>query len=696
MLFLFSITWGAASGWWSPLCVLAGALYAWLLYRNPLQLSRPYRTALAMARAVTVSLIGLLLVGPMLKTTAYRPQKPLILIAQDNSASIHLFHTPGFNPQQLTGALAGLQQQLGNDYEVHNFHFNQQLNPDISAAFNGNQTNISAALQQLNERYVNQNVGAVILATDGLYTTGADPEAAAQQLKTAVYTIAMGDTTLRRDARISNVNYNKTALSGNDFIMEALTEADQCRGQTLRLTVAEDGRAVQTQNLPVTADSYHKTVAIKLHAGRKGLHRFTISLSPLVNEATYANNTQTVYIEVLDARQKVLLVYASPHPDVSVIKQAIEQNKNYEVKAVSAAQLNTVKPADYNLVILHQTTLIDNAVLKNTFGSSSTPIWYVLGAQGNLAAFNSEQQVLQINGARQDWQEVFASPVPDFTAFTVTDSTLKKITALPPLLAPFGNYSAPSNAQVLLKQKIGNVASPYPLLLFGKAGSRPVAVLTGEGLWRWQLSEYATYGNHHAIEELIGQSVQFLTANASRQRFRVYPAKNVFNEGEEINLNAELYNEALELVNTPEVSLTLKSNSGKLYSYQFSRTSQSYQLGMAALPPGEYTYISNTRLGNTPFTASGRFSVQPLNAESLQSAANHALLKRVARQSGGVMLLPGQVNRLAALIKQNENIKTIEYADQHYAEAIELNWVLGLILLLLSVEWILRKREGEL
>ncbi|WP_462264849.1 vWA domain-containing protein [Mucilaginibacter sp.] len=696
MLFLFSITWGAASGWWSLLCVLAGALYAWLLYRNPLQLSRPYRTALAMARAVTVSLIGLLLVGPMVKTTAYRPQKPLILIAQDNSASIHLFHTPGFNPQQLTGALAGLQQQLGNDYEVHNFHFNQQLHPDISAAFNGKQTNISAALQQLNERYVNQNVGAVILATDGLYTIGADPEAAAQQLKTAVYTIAMGDTTLRRDARINNVNYNKTALSGNDFIMEVLTEADQCRGQTLRLTVAEDGRAVQTQNLPVTADSYHKTVAIKLHAGRKGLHRFTISLSPLVNEATYANNTQTVYIEVLDARQKVLLVYASPHPDVSVIKQAIEQNKNYEVKAVSAAQLNTVKPADYNLVILHQTTLIDNAVLKNTFGSSSTPIWYVLGAQGNLAAFNSEQQVLQINSARQDWQEVFAAAVPDFTAFTVTDSTLKKVTALPPLLAPFGNYSATANAQVLLKQKIGNVASPYPLLLFGKAGSRPVAVLTGEGLWRWQLSEYATYGNHHAIEELIGQSVQFLTANASRQRFRVYPAKNVFNEGEEINLNAELYNEALELVNTPEVSLTLKSNSGKLYSYQFSRTDQSYQLGMAALPPGEYTYISNTRLGNTPFTASGRFSVQPLNAESLQSAANHALLKRVARQSGGVMLLPGQVNRLAALIKQNENIKTIEYADQHYAEAIELNWVLGLILLLLSVEWILRKREGEL
>jgi hypothetical protein len=36
---------------------------------------------------------------------------------------------------------------------------------------------------------------------------------------------------------------------------------------------------------------------------------------------------------VLDARQKILLLYDGPHPDISTIKQSIESNRNFEVKA---------------------------------------------------------------------------------------------------------------------------------------------------------------------------------------------------------------------------------------------------------------------------------------------------------------------------------------------------------------------------
>jgi hypothetical protein len=37
-------------------------------------------------------------------------------------------------------------------------------------------------------------------------------------------------------------------------------------------------------------------------------------------------------VEVLDAKQKILLLYDGAHPDITVIKQAIEANKNYELK----------------------------------------------------------------------------------------------------------------------------------------------------------------------------------------------------------------------------------------------------------------------------------------------------------------------------------------------------------------------------
>jgi len=405
------------------------------------------------------------------------------------------------------------------------------------------------------------------------------------------------------------------------------------------------------------------------------------------------NNTETIYVDVLDAKQKVLLLYEGPHPDISVIRQSIESNKNYEVKASLLSQLASVKPGDYSLVILYQVTATGNNILQS-FLKAKVPVWYVLGAQSNLEAFDQDQKLLQISAGQEQMQEVFAQPATDFTDFTLSDSSRKKIALFPPLLAPYGSYSSPPAGSTLLKQKIGSVETSYPLLTFADEGGQRTGILTGEGLWRWRLAEYEAFGNHHALEELFAQGVQYLTANANRQRFIVYPSKRIFDEGENVLLNGELYNDALELINAPDVKIDLKSDAGKSYSFLFTRNNQSYQLDAGTLPVGEYSYAASTKLGDKIFNATGQLSIKPLNLEMRQSAANHQLLQSIAKQSGGRMLYPNQINRLADLIRKNENIKTIVFEDKRFNEIIDAKWVFALILLLLSVEWFLRKREG--
>jgi hypothetical protein len=323
------------------------------------------------------------------------------------------------------------------------------------------------------------------------------------------------------------------------------------------------------------------------------------------------------------------------------------------------------------------------------------PVWYIVGSQSSLQAINSEQNTVHISAGRAETQEVMPLPTNDFTAFTLSDSARKKITAFPPLIAPFGSYGTAAGTSVLLRQKIGAVATTYPLLAFSDEAGRRIGVLTGEGLWRWQLAEYQNYGNRNAIDELLSQTVQYLTANANRQRFRVYAARNVFDEGENVILNAELYNDALELINTPDMKIELKSTAGKNYSFLFTRTGQSYQLDAGSLPIGEYTYSASTQNGKQEFKASGQFTIKPLNLETRQSAANHSLLSALSKQSGGQMIKPSQLNQLADLIRKNENIKTVVYEDKHYSDLIDMKWLFVLILLLLSAEWFLRKREGE-
>ncbi len=693
---LFSITWGQVSGWWTPVCLLVGVLYAWLMYRQPVNLSDKVRYLLAVLRAIAIFLIAFLLVSPLIKTVTYQPQKPLVLIAQDNSSSITTFKPKAFDVNQFNKQIAALKGLLGSDYDVREFHFDRNLHTGLNTAYNGKQTNIASAIKQLNERFVNQNIGALILPTDGLYNQGADPQYEARNLKTSIYPIALGDTVPRRDLLIGNVNYNKTAFLGNDFIVEVLAEAYQSQGENMRLTVTEGGRLSHTQNIAVNSQSFRKTVSLKLHADRKGVHQYSIKLAPVSNELSVQNNEETIYIEVLDARQKILLVYNSPHPDVSVIKQLVEHNKNYELKAVQANDINTVKPTDYGLIILYQLTAGDNLALRIFAAQSKVPLWYIAGAQSNLDDFNQEQSTIRIIAGRTDVQEEFAVPATGFSLFTLSDSTLSKLNKFPPLLAPFGNYGSAAGASVLLKQKIGSVSTTYPLLAFQDADGRRTAALAGEGIWRWNLAEFDEYGSHAALEELFSQSIQYLTANANRQRFRVYPAKNVFDEGENILLNAELYNDALQLINTPDVNITLKNTAiNKNYSFLFSRSGQSYQLNAGILPAGTYSYSAVSKLGRQTFNAKGQFTVRALNLESRQSSANHQLLYTLAKQSGGQVLQPSQMGQLADLIRKNDNIKTVVYDDQQYTDLVDSKWFFVLILALLSTEWFLRKREGE-
>jgi len=691
MLFLFSITWEAISGWWALACLLLGCLYAWFMYRQPIELSKLLRYILFACRALVVFVISLLLLAPLVKSISYQSQKPLILVLQDNSESIKLFPTPYTNPFDLIAGLNKLKSSLGDNYEVHEFNFDRTLHNGLSNQFNGKQTDIALALKQLNERYVNQNIGAVILATDGLYNQGTDPQYEARNIKS---TVALGDTTAKRDLLIANVNYNKTAFLGNDFEIEVLTEAYQSKGEDMRLNVSEDGRQVSDQNIAINSAAFQKLVPIKLNADKKGIRKFTISIVPIKNELSTQNNTENIYVDVLDARQKILLVYNNLHPDINVIKQDIESDKNYEVKAVLLSDLSTIKPSDYSLIILHQLTGSSSAVLQNIIAKTKIPVWYMLGGQANLQDFNAAQHEVKVYDNSDQLQEVFAMPQPEFSAFNLSDSAKQKIGSLPPLLAPFGNYSSSPGNQVLFKQKIGDIATSYPLLSFADEGGRRIGLLLGEGLWRWQLAEYKASGNHHAMEELLDQSVQYLTANANHQQFRAYPAKNIFDEGEDVIINAELYNDALELVNTPDVHIDLTAHSGKKYSFLFSRNGQSYQLNAGTLPVNEYTYTANTKVGNKTFAVNGHLTVKALNLETRQSAANHQLLNTIAKQSGGQMLLPSQMDKLADLIRKNDNVKTIVYEAKHYDDLVDIKWVFILILALLSAEWFMRKREG--
>ncbi len=697
MLYLFSVSWGTVSGWWTVACLMLAVLYSIILYRQPVNLDKTWRNVLLATRAIAVFILSFLLLSPLIKKVDQHLQKPLILVLQDNSSSIKQFAAKNFQPKSFLEHLHQLSKNLGEDYDVQEFHFDKSLSNGLSDSLNGKQTDISDAFQALNNRFGNQNIGAVILVSDGLYNRGSSPVDLASTLKTNIYTVALGDTTPKKDVLIDHVDYNKTAFLGNDFVANVFVAATQTKGNGLKLRVIEDGKPVLTQQIPVLSNNFKKSFPIKINADKKGIRKYEISLQPVANEISTTNNATTIYVEVIDNRKKILILYDAPHPDIAALRQALESNQNYEVKTSLWSDFDLNKLNIYNLLILEQ--LPNNRVnlqpLMAQADRQKMSLWYLLGAQSNISQFNSLQNQINISSSNQTMQEIFAAPDASFSTFILSDSARAKITSFPPLLAPFGNYSNTA-ASILLKQKIGNVSTSYPLLAFTENDGQRTAILTGEGLWRWRLNEFQQFGNHHAFDELVSQTVQYLLVRSNHKRFNASAAKPVFDEDEDIILQAELYDKAFELINQPDVSINIKNKNGKKYSFQFSRTNKSYQLDAGILPPGEYIYEAQTKIGNENFKANGNLSIKQMIAEASESAANHQLLYALAKENAGEMILPENLNRLPELIRKNENIKTIAYQDNNYKELIDEKWVFVLILFLLSLEWFLRRRNGAI
>ncbi|MFA4866811.1 MAG: hypothetical protein WC623_01375 [Pedobacter sp.] len=679
--------------------LLIGLVFAWLLYRKTPQLDKRLRYGLATARVIVITLIGFLLFAPLIRSVSYKPEKPIILIGQDNSLSVGNIKPGNFKQQQYEEKMRQLAAELSDEYDVKIYSFSDSIKTGFDFSNNGMLTNAAQLISKLNDEYMNRNVGAVILASDGIFNRGGSPLYDLNKLKAPVYTIAMGDTIPKKDLLIANVNHNSLVYLDNDFTIEVQVQAYEANGAESILSVIKDGKKVQEERISINSNAFVKNIPVKLKATKVGLQKYTIQLSPIGNEISVKNNTQPVFIDVIDGKQKVLIAAASPHPDITALKQAIELNKNFEVKVSFVDDLNTIKLNDYGLLILYQLPLTssDAAVFQNQLKATNVAVWYILGAQSNLNLFNQFQKQINISGNTSTIQETFSVLNTGFTAFDLDLMMVKQIENFDPLSAPLGKVLINGNSSVVLKQRIGKVNTDYPQLFFMQDDGRKTGFLIGEGLWRWKLSEAgeAQQGTN-VFNSLISKTVQYLSVKDDKRKFKVYTTKNTFEENENIILNAVLYNESYVPVNTPDVNVLIKNEAGKVYKFLFSRTDAAYQLDAGTLPAGNYSYVAKTSLGNTSHTAQGMFYINSMIAEYQQTVANHQLLNTMSAQTGGKMFMPQDLLNLKDAIKGNEQIKTLTYEDRRYEELINFKWLFALIMALLTIEWFFRKRSGEI
>ncbi len=681
--------------WFCLFCIFAGLVYSFILYRKDKSLNEIsvwLVRLMATFRFIVISILAFFLLSPLLKTINRNIEKPVIIVAQDNSESIIVGKDSSFYKKEYKQNLKKLIDNLNDKYEVRTYSFADKIkelkSPD-SLKFNEKQTDISSLFDEIETRYSNRNVGAVILATDGLYNKGSNPIYSSDKIKVPVYTIALGDTTVKKDIILSKVNANRLAYLGNQFPIELVINAKQLKGKTTTLTINKGTATLFTQTINFNSDAFITTIPVLLDAKEVGLQHYKIKLSTLPEEMSFSNNDRDVFVDVLDARQKILILADAPHPDVAALKESIESNQNYEVESYMIDNFD--KPLKkYNLIILYQLPNVRNPSSKiiNEINTANIPVWAFSGASSIL------KSNLSITNANQKANEAEAVLDKNFPLFTISDELRKAVKDFPAVTCPFGTYGTENSSNTLIYQRIGIVETKTPFMYFNSVGDNKMAIVEGEGIWRWRLQDFAAHGNHNLFDELVSKTVQYLSVKVDKSFFKII-GKNNFLENEAIEMEGEVYNESYELINEPEVNITITNSENKIFPFTFSKTSNAYRLNAGMMPVGEYKYEAKVKVGDKMYTQNGTFSVSALQVELINTVADHQMLYSLAKKHNGEMVYPTDLENLVKKLNTRDDIKSVSYSEKKLTDLINLKWIFFLLLTLLTFEWFMRKRNGS-
>jgi hypothetical protein len=676
------------------LCLAVGAGYALLLYRTshpwPLTINR----VLFGLRAVLAFLLAFLLLGPIIRHITRFTEKPVFVIIRDNSGSV-TEATDSTTLDAVTRQLNSLSESLEETgYEVAFIDLKGQETADPD--YNVRVTDLHGALENVGNRYEGRKFGGVLLVSDGIYNTGISPLFA--NYKFPVHTLGVGDTTQRIDVAIRNVAFNKLAYQGNKFPVRVEVILKGIDNRQLTATLQHKGRTIDQQTKDTGAETF-VTYDFQVLAEEQGIQKYDLAVDVVPGETNARNNKATIFVEVVEGKKKIAIVAPSPHPDIKALRTVVEQNANYElileIPGVVKEPPETVPAEDIDLVIFHQSPDRNGRTRAryDEFMKNRNAAFFILGVQSDLALLAREDVPLEMDGLPRDYDEVTPVVNTSFSNFSVSAEANSVVTAYPPVSVPFGKFHFPLSARPLLYQKIGTVPTDKPLLAVEERNGRKVAIMMGEGLWRWRLDEYEQTGRADGFDELFGKLIQYLSTSDERRRFRSYPIKQEFSDVEQVVFESQVYDDIFEPVygNTIDIEITDEQGKVNQYSYVTSPGNTRYQIG--GLREGVYRYRSQTEINGRKEEVRGQFAVVTQLIELQNLTADFDLLRKLAANTGGKFFTADNLESLSEDLSQKEATGVIR-SEETYNALINLRMLFFLLLLLAGVEWFFRKYFG--
>lgn len=641
--------------------------------------------------------------------------------------------------EKLAAGQEPLIERLNRDYDLRLIRFGAGAEPIAPGSLAGLKaqdpgTRLVELLQSAARDGAAQS--GIIVFTDGIANGERKNIDGMAPLAAPVFAIGVGEVEGFTDVRIAKVGAPQFAFRGREFKLDLTIEAAGMKGKTVPLFFNRGKNLVTTRPIAIDADLFEQKITLSFTPRELGTHGFSVGIPTQAGEQITQNNHKEFKVDVQRDKIRVLTLSGSPAWNYRFLRMAMKQDPLIEL--VSFVFLRT--PTDSVDVPESQLSLIPFPIddifleeLKNfdviffddfSHRAYFNPVYLdrvrdfvrdggALAMFGGVRAFDSggygESSLREVLPVELDGKGTFQTPGNLRAALTGAGKAHPITRLLPdpksneeawskmPALTGLNQVRA-VRGETLLSAGSDGASSGAPLLAIGRFGKGRTLALMSDDAWRWN---FIAVGNKESPQnhlKLVRQAVRWLAQEPSFEQVQLHPIPNA-QPGEKVAIKLKVLKDDFTPTRQASVQLRVFNAEGEPTLVSVTAEAEEGEYGGEFTPTKEGTYrveaeasLGGKAIGKDRNSFSAAFSY----GEADDGRPRLDLLKQIAESSKGEYFPITDWNEktLEKIAARLESIAPSEIVEQRQTRLWSNLWPFAIILVLLSIEWWMRRKWG--
>jgi hypothetical protein len=621
-------------------------------------------------------------------------------------------------------------------------------------AADARRTDLAGALTAVRERYRGQRVAGIVVLSDGADTdenahgTGASSvRARSADVGPPVFAIGLGSVDGPRDREVVGVTAGDPRIDQSSIDLHVTARSTGFGRTPFQLQVLANGQSIESRRLVPSADGSPIDAVFTVSPSPTAPTVYTAQIAADEGELVTENNQRSVLVGPSGRKRRLLVIEGAPGFEHSFMTRAWSADPGLEIDTVTrkgknvdgqdtffvqagagrAAWLTGGFPTARDKLFFYDAIVIANVEgdfftraqlqLAADFvsergggllvlggrsftqrGLSGTPLEEVLPVELNdrrggvlrtaVASGISPGPSIDVQPHNRVTLTSDGERHPVMRIGATTEETRRLWTAMPALAAsaPLGGPRPGATVLALIAVPGGGL---HPVVAVQRYGHGRSMVFAGEASWRWKMMVAST---DRAYEFFWRQAARWLTA-ASPDPV-VVEVPDAPEPGDSIPIEVEARDGSYAPVSDAAVEATITSGGGTPQILKLRHADPAGGRFAAAVNidrPGLWRVQVDARRGSQSLGASDRWMyVGGADREFADPKLNEALLRRVARESGGRYARPADASHVIDWLKE-----TIpQNAAPERRDLWHEPWAFALVAMLMCAEWILRRAWG--